>query len=254
MIKLNRPPEPALLGKLGPTSVSSIRSTLTTNSSLPAKKRKKITFERNIYSDDTVKSALLNTQGEKCCFCESAITHIASGDIEHFRPKAAWRNASNSKLNKPGYYWLAYTWENLMLSCESCNRRHKKNTFPLESEATRCTYPNEDTSQEQPVFIDPYREDPENHISFRAEYPTHKTRRGSHTIKGLRLDRKELETRRRTLLRNLKASFIIARGNHNMPKAERTRAENILKLAASPTEEYSSCVRCAIATSFHYVL
>jgi hypothetical protein len=44
-------------------------------------------FDSSIYGAKSVKSALINAQHDKCAFCESKVSHIAHGDVEHYRPK-----------------------------------------------------------------------------------------------------------------------------------------------------------------------
>ncbi len=89
----------------------------------------KLTIKSDIYAAPDVKQTLKDMQHGKCCFCESKITHIAYGDVEHFRPKKAV--LQDGQLERPGYYWLAYTWENLLFSCELCNRREKGAWFRI---------------------------------------------------------------------------------------------------------------------------
>ena len=72
-----------------------------------------------IYSDDSVRKVLLNMFNGKCAYCESKITSIYNGDIEHFRPKGEIKEATPTK---PGYYWLAAEWENLLFACPFCNQ------------------------------------------------------------------------------------------------------------------------------------
>ena len=51
--------------------------------------------------------------------------HNDRGDVEHFRPKSA-------VLDDPlhgGYWWLAYDFQNYLLSCSLCNRVRKKTRF-----------------------------------------------------------------------------------------------------------------------------
>ena len=71
------------------------------------------------YSAKSVKNALIKAQHEKCCFCEAKGTHVAYGDVEHFRPKGGFRQDPNDPLGRPGYYWHAYAWENLFFSCRA---------------------------------------------------------------------------------------------------------------------------------------
>jgi hypothetical protein len=78
-------------------------------------------FDRAVYGHTDVKAALRLAQHDKCGFCESKISHIAFGDVEHFRPKSAIRNAPGEALVSPGYFWLAYDWGNLLFACECCN-------------------------------------------------------------------------------------------------------------------------------------
>jgi uncharacterized protein (TIGR02646 family) len=155
---------------------------------------KKFDFDRAVYAAPAVKKALRRAQGDKCCFCEARLTHITAGDVEHFRPKAAYRQLPHDPLIRPGYYWLAYEWANLLLCCEICNRRGKANLFPLHNPASRATPHDRDDHAEQPLFIHPATEDPEEHIEFRDERacPRNGSRRGRVTIAALRLNRREL--------------------------------------------------------------
>ena len=169
-------------------------------------------FDNKIYGHKEVKEALIKIQDYKCCFCESKIGHISPGDIEHFRPKAGWVQ-NNEKLNKPGYYWLAYKWDNLLLSCESCNRRNKKNYFPLLPESPRALSHNDDYNLEQPVFINPANEDVEALITFNEEIPkaVDGNIRGDQTIKKLELDRAPLNEQRMQTLNKVRDIYDLAK-------------------------------------------
>ena len=71
--------------------------------------KRKFDFKSSIYGHQSVKTALLSMQHDKCCFCESKVTAISYGDVEHYRPKAAYKQNKSDKLSETGYYWLAYT-------------------------------------------------------------------------------------------------------------------------------------------------
>lgn len=71
-----------------------------------------LNFRGDIYGHQSVKRQLIADQHGKCCFCETKIG--PDGDVEHFRPKAAWCQGDGEPLNWPGYYWLAYEWSNLL--------------------------------------------------------------------------------------------------------------------------------------------
>lgn len=72
-----------------------------------------------VYSDKNVRRKLVKMFHGKCAYCESKITAIYNGDIEHFRPKGKVKEATPSK---PGYFWLASEWDNLLFACPFCNQ------------------------------------------------------------------------------------------------------------------------------------
>ena len=67
------------------------------------------------YKHQDVKDALKLLYHGKCAYCE---TYDPSPHVEHYRPK------------RGGYYWLAYSWDNLIISCSQCNTK-KGNQFPI---------------------------------------------------------------------------------------------------------------------------
>jgi uncharacterized protein (TIGR02646 family) len=159
------------------------------------------TFNSDIYGHEEVKSALRQAQHDKCAFCESLITHISYGDVEHFRPKAAFRQRPGGPLVRPGYYWLAYEWTNLFFCCRLCNQRFKENLFPLRRPSRRARSHNDPVVDEEPLFLNP-EEDLSRHLRFRNEClePVRSSRRGKTTIAALGLNRPYLvKVRRRHL-------------------------------------------------------
>ena len=167
---------------------------------------KKFDFDRDIYAADDVKRALRGDQSDKCAFCEHKVRVGSSGDVEHFRPKSAVRQGRRDPLTLPGYYWLAYDWDNLLLACSNCNSRHKGNLFPLVNPKNRCRSHRGKLSRELPLFINPASEDPEPYIEFVGETirPRNGSVRGQTTIDKLSLNRTELVEHRLTLLRLLR--------------------------------------------------
>jgi hypothetical protein len=116
----------------------------------------------------------------KCAFCESLIAADQPGDIEHFRPKNEVRDINNVLVmintkdgpkQHPGYYWLAYNWQNLLPSCSDCNSITKQKTggdligkgtrFPITN--SYAILPGEE-KDENPLLINPAFEDPEDHL------------------------------------------------------------------------------------------
>jgi uncharacterized protein (TIGR02646 family) len=157
-------------------------------------------FDRNVYAHDSVREALSQAQHHKCCFCESKVRHISDGDVEHFRPKARIRQARNAPLERPGYYWLAYEWSNLYFACQFCNQRNKQALFPLENPEARVrSHEQQDQLvHEQPSFIDPGVDDPEQLLGYRdgEPYAIEGNRRAKTTLQELELGRAHLMERR----------------------------------------------------------
>jgi uncharacterized protein (TIGR02646 family) len=156
-------------------------------------------FDSSLYGAKSVKNALLKAQHDKCCFCESKVTHVAYGDVEHYRPKAGYRQAPDEPLGRPGYYWLAYDWSNLMFCCQVCNQRFKGNLFPLVDPALRARTHHDDLTSEAPLFLHPGIDDPAEYLDFREEYlfPIGGNPRGATTIEALGLNREPLAKVRR---------------------------------------------------------
>jgi uncharacterized protein (TIGR02646 family) len=119
------------------------------------KRGHRINESYSVYSDTIVREALKKMFHGKCAYCESKITAIYSGDIEHFRPKGGYNNGAGQPLTTPGYYWLAADWNNLLFACPFCNQTNthkisdngkiedfvqgKLNQFPLRIESFRLT-------------------------------------------------------------------------------------------------------------------
>jgi hypothetical protein len=129
-------------------------------------------------------------------------------------------------------------------ACERCNRRHKKNLFPLADPARRARTHRDPLGDETPVFIDPSMEDPERYISYREHIPIAigGNPRGEQTIKALGLDRPELNADREEHLERLKLLHATA-ANPAVPDELRTKARTLLAKATSDEAEYALMCR-----------
>jgi uncharacterized protein (TIGR02646 family) len=220
---------------------------------------KKISFAANIYNDRTVKTALVEAQHKKCCFCERLIGN--DGDVEHFRPKSAYTQQSGDPLKRPGYYWLAYNWDNLYLSCAPCNQRQKGNLFPLVDPTQRAHVCDNNIMVETPMFIDPGRENPAKYISFRGEivYSVRGNSKGKTTIESLGLDRDILNDVRLRHLQIRKKLYDLVQlaasrlDDHDLQLLAQ-RADQELKKAALDSAEYAAVTRQAIEDKFQGIL
>jgi hypothetical protein len=205
-------------------------------------------FDPAIYGDPSVKEALREEmQHNKCCFCEAYVPHISSGDVEHYRPKAGFRQEEEGELERPGYYWLAYDWENLLFCCEICNRRHKRNLFPLADPGYRSRSHHNAIAQESPLFVNPAAEDPAQSISFNEELPlpVAGSARGAATIRAIGLDRSALSERRLGHLQILRLIVALVRLGQGTPDGRKAR--QWVERAQSDSGEYASMVRAYLA-------
>lgn len=187
---------------------------------------RKFKFKSSIYGHRDVKRKLIEIQKGKCCFCESEFLHVSYGDVEHYRPKGGWIQ-HDEPLNEPGYYWLAYEWSNLFLSCSICNQQFKKNSFPLSNPLSRVLSHSQDIAIEKPLLLNPAFDNPEDHIEFKEEYPFGKDDRGNLTIAISGIDRETIAVRRRDLLNKIKIIFKLAKNTPSTP--DRNEAITFLK-------------------------
>jgi uncharacterized protein (TIGR02646 family) len=200
MIRVKRPNAiPAVLQTRGVAATTQLCADYAAAPADYADGTKQFDFDRTIYAHDEVKTALRQAQYDKCCFCEAFVTHICPGDIEHFRPKAAVCQRSGGPLQRPGYYWLVYDWQNRLFCCEKCNREGKGNLFPLRRVRRRATSPQHNLAAEEPLLLNPAEDEPSHYLRFSGEFvfPVRKSRRGQVTIDVLGLNRPELASLRR---------------------------------------------------------
>lgn len=209
-------------------------------------------FNSEVYGHQSVKNALIEAQHGKCFACESKVRHISYGDVEHYRPKGGYRQSENDALQTPGYYWLAYDWRNLFFACQLCNQRFKRNLFPLEDPTNRMRSHHDmnNIAAEQPLFINPSLEDPQQHISFRKEIPyaINGNARGDVTIKGLGLAREDLNEERRIIYTRLQALYRIAYVLPASPYSQDARHE--VETALRDSARYANMARAAVAEQF----
>lgn len=147
------------------------------------KANRQLAFSFKAYGSADVRDALNELFHEKCAYCESSYRATAPVDVEHFRPKGAVVIGGAKK--KPGYYWLAASWDNLLPSCIDCNRARtqpfageddddeirqvggKENKFPLSDEKLRGSRPDSERDEEKArLLLHPCIDRPESHLEF----------------------------------------------------------------------------------------
>lgn len=160
MIKLKaRPPiPPTLTSEVVLSFVENLQKRVKSGEDLKA-----ADFEGKYWRKGDVKKALFEMHyNGKCCYCERRRDEKRELDVEHFRPKAKVTGVRDH----PGYWWLAYEWDNYFYSCKKCNEDHKINLFPLLDETLRVYNEDVDLSSESPFLINPELENPEDFIGW----------------------------------------------------------------------------------------
>lgn len=116
-----------------------------------------------LYNPDKVKKRLYKIYNLKCAYCEKDIRDEPR-HVEHYRPKNI-------------YYWLGYSWDNLLLCCAKCNT---SKDIKFETLNQRVTYNNENFDDihnlsdgyneiEKPKIINPEKEDVLEYIIFNRD-------------------------------------------------------------------------------------
>jgi uncharacterized protein (TIGR02646 family) len=216
--------------------------------------KRKMNVRKSIYASKAVRAALDDCQHGKCCYCETRIQEpYADKHVEHWRPKLSSRQSRNQTSIWPGYYWLAYSWDNLLLSCAFCNRDNKRDRFPLKNPAARARNHRMRIEDEVPAILKPDGGiDPFDHIKFHQDVPVKRTALGRVTIEVLRLDspkhrrneylKEEIERRRQTYIELYQSDD---------PRVQRVaeRARRFLEAAVRPERPYSAMVAAYLAAN-----
>jgi len=203
-----------------------------------------------IYRHSTVVDVLMAAQNQKCCYCERCREDVEL-DVEHYRPKGAVQQERGGEVLHPGYYWLAYRWDNLYLSCKRCNSKWKSILFPLADPLKRARSHRSKfkTTDERPLFVNPGAENPRSHIRFRNDAPYALTSKGRVTIEELGLDTrpalKESRLKRLKVLRYYCEAIKLSEKNPaNAPVAKLAEiAKKHLKEFSNPSAEFSSMAK-----------
>ena len=147
MIKVNRKEKPLILienDKIWTKNYLIAKENYSQNKTLENKKL--VEKAEKKYNNKTVKASLKSMFNNKCAFCESNITQVYAGDIEHFRPKSKFPE-------------LCFEWKNLLFACSICNgKSNKGDKFPNENEGG--------------ILINPVNENPYDFFRFEFDQVT----------------------------------------------------------------------------------
>jgi len=188
----------------------------------------------NRYKKEDIKKALHNIYHSKCAFCEQ---RVEFPQVEHFRPKHI-------------YYWLAYSWDNLLFACLGCNS-HKNNHFDiLLKRVTKFQLDNihqlgvKYDIKEQNLFVNPESTpDIETKLVFDKKGNIESGDKAmNYTIKTCQLNRPELADERKKIYDNfvkkLKSRFLLARPKEQMLESVRDLIKDFKDDAQNPKNEY----------------
>lgn len=142
----------------------------------PAKRA--TSFKFNMYKHADVTKALNELFHYKCAYCESSFEATAPVAVEHFRPKLAVHR-EDGEVIRPGYYWLAADWDNLLPSCTDCNSARyqeiagladpeltgKANLFPIENDARVSLNPGSEIGEKR-LLAHPCRDQVEKFFAY----------------------------------------------------------------------------------------
>lgn len=137
----------------------------------------------DLYKRKSIKKSYLQAKDGffhgKCVYCECYVKDFQHGDVEHYRPKkgvtdendvpVVLQEADGTSESHPGYYWLAYDWRNLVLSCVDCNQPNtvdgqkvgKHNRFPVVGDHAATP---EEVDDEEPLLLHPCVDEPSEHL------------------------------------------------------------------------------------------
>ena len=122
---------------------------------------------RTNYRHPPNKAALQAASFDKCMYCESKVSHVYFGDVEHIRPKDLFPD-------------LEFNWDNLGFVCAKCNNA-KLNQW-----------------HDEAPYINAYEEDPGAHLAAVGAWVLHRngSERGELTWRDISLNRPHLVEQR----------------------------------------------------------
>lgn len=180
----------------------------------------------NRYKTQDIRDDLIEIYNHKCAYCEQKMERY---NVEHYRPKTT-------------YYWLAFSWDNLIMACPDCNGS-KGTNFDLGHGGTQVVFNNTEANirlinqssggydvQENPKMVNPEVTDPFGKISFKKNGLIESDNdRFAYTIEKCKIDRKYLNDDRRKLLDVFKRDVRSALLDNTDPEDQRNEIEIIVK-------------------------
>jgi len=250
---------------------------------LPIEERKDFIDENRdaTWGADELRSALSALVGHKCWYTEVGLEG-ADPHVDHFRPKGAVRevdeNLNNTKISRPGYWWLAFELENYRLTCQHANvRRVDKDTdggkwdyFPVEGNRAVENTPTPQIT-ERKLILDPasntdvqllwFDEDGSPSCSAKRSPNDHDRRRVEATIWIYHLKKAEIKTSRSKAMHDIKKDVMNANTQFSLwdrdsanPNEQAKNAFDsqlaIIRAKIRDTEIFAGAKRCMLKKLF----
>jgi hypothetical protein len=241
---------------------------------------------------------LKNITYNKCAYCEKILTtdekETIYYDAEHYRPKAKVSMKGSSKdvqttdefgnkITHPGYFWIAYDYNNLLPSCKICNSgTGKQNQHPVKKTYTiirnvkdidktklagRCIESprrkdyyflsvEELNKDEEPLLLNPFIDEVSESLRFDDGgiiLPKDNIGKGENTIAILHLDREDLMNGRnaaQAFLQNFIDDYHLARSYPNYLEKRKDALTEIKKLTLDGIGEHSAYTTFYINENF----
>ena len=185
-------------------------------------------FNSKFKQKDT-KKLLSQIYYNKCAFCEQKIFKCmddsmksCSSTVEHYRPKSI-------------YYWLAFSWDNLLWCCHRCNQ-NKDNKFDIKNslgDFKKATFLKKihNTSEiynriEKPLMVHPEIDSVLSKLSFENGIISSIDERVKYTIETCKLDRDDLNEKRLKILGKFRIS---AKKRNRLNKSYEDILDNLKK-------------------------
>ena len=213
------------------------------------------------YKHRQVKMTLEKLFHDKCAYCESSPAATGPWDVEHYRPKG---RVAERRKDHPGYYWLAYKWENLFPACQFCNQSRKDapryddpqelpaqgklDQFPVEDENNRAMSHDADLTLETPLLLNPCLDNPERHLTYDVQGQIHpideNDRHATETIRICHLRRRRLrDDRARIVIRVRKVMKNLRLAQEKRNELAESMMEDMIMMCVAPDALYSGAAR-----------
>jgi uncharacterized protein (TIGR02646 family) len=194
MILITRPSQPPAYAERAALGQTALEATAAEGG---FKAQRRYDFDSSIWM--AAREVLREASYDKCAWCESQSNSTVPADIDHYRPKHRAEGLHKGEIHPDHYWWLAYSWNNLVFCCQACNRA-KRTRFPVIGKRLE---PGAPSGAEQPLLLDPYgTDDPSEHLWFEDDGTVRAiSNRGDVTIEVLALNRPDLVERRQEAAR-----------------------------------------------------